>query len=417
MKTLYESEIADMTRLLEETVDDFSKAYEVSVMEPLFCVSNKQLLLMQAVAHFSNYQVLNGCRHLCIAMCKQMGLQIKEIAESEDVDFILEKECKSIGILVSLTSNFMPNVSDEIMDIIDKLMVIVLQDTMDRQPQFYKPNSHKYRNYKHKDRIEQITIKQFFEMLGRDDYEDFKECVERYNYDAEQKLGITVSAIPTKKAVEKLREKIRKELLSYFYENELQTIFRKEEISDMKKWFEKNYVILVSNANFSRSIISSEWYYDLQVKTDGGIEQTAIVAGYLKSVEQLLYSILLVLSEDENNKFMLSVNKEGREKTGQDRLPLNYENQKLDLTMANNILRAIKGNKKIVLRKTKMTDRVIGYLEKYIEKTRNAYMHKDNLYEWSDIQKIRTKTFAIYFMVLGTFFIDLEKLSHIKDNI
>ncbi len=36
MKTLYESEIADMTRLLEETVDDFSKAYEVSVMEPLF---------------------------------------------------------------------------------------------------------------------------------------------------------------------------------------------------------------------------------------------------------------------------------------------------------------------------------------------------------------------------------------------
>lgn len=376
MKTLYESEIADMTRLLEETVDDFSKAYEVSVMEPLFCVSNKQLLLMQAVAHFSNYQVLNGCRHLCIAMCKQMGLQIKEIAESEDVDFILEKECKSIGILVSLTSNFMPNVSDEIMDIIDKLMVIVLQDTMDRQPQFYKPNSHKYRNYKHKDRIEQITIKQFFEMLGRDDYEDFKECVERYNYDAEQKLGITVSAIPTKKAVEKLREKIRKELLSYFYENELQTIFRKEEISDMKKWFEKNYVILVSNANFSRSIISSEWYYDLQVKTDGG-----------------------------------------REKTGQDRLPLNYENQKLVLTMANNILRAIKGNKKIVLRKTKMTDRVIGYLEKYIEKTRNAYMHKDNLYEWSDIQKIRTKTFAIYFMVLGTFFIDLEKLSHIKDNI
>lgn len=63
-------------------------------------------------------------------------------------------------------------------------------------------------------------------------------------------------------------------------------------------------------------------------------------------MEQLLYSILLVLSEDENNKFMLSVNKEGREKTGQDRLPLNYENQKLVLTMANNILRAIKGNKK-----------------------------------------------------------------------
>lgn len=415
MKTLYESAIADMTGLLEKTVDDFSMAYEVSVMEPLFCVSNKQFPLMKTVAHFSNYQVLNGCRQLCIDMCKQMGLVLKETPEREDVDFILEMENGSIGVLISFTSNFMPNVSDEIMHTIEKLMVVVLQDSMDGQPQFYKPNSYKYRNYKYKDCIEQITIKQFFEMLGRDDYEDFKECVGRYNYDAEQKLGITVSAIPTKKAVEKHREKIQKELLSYFYENELQTVFEEEEISDMKKWFEKNYEVLTSNADFSRSLISSEWYYDLQVKTDGGIEQTAIVAGYLKSLEQLLCSILLVLSEDENNEFMFFINKEGKEKTEQDRLPLNYENQKLVLTMAKNILKAIKGNKKSVLRRTKMTDRVIEYLEKYVEKTRNGYMHKDNLYEWTDIQNIRTKTYAAYFMVLGTFFIDVEKLSHIND--
>lgn len=415
MKTLYESAIADMTSLLEKTVDDFSMAYEVSVMEPLFCVSNKQFLLMKTVAHLSNYQVLNGCRQLCIDMCKQMGLMVKETPEREDVDFILEMDNGSMGVLISFTSNFMPNVSDEIMHTIEKLMVVVLQDSMDGQPQFFKPNNHKYRNYKYKDCIDQITIKQFFEMLGRDDYEDFKECVGRYNYEAEQKLGITVSAIPTKKAVEKHREKIQKELLSYFYANELQTLFEEEEISDMKKWFEKNYEVLTSNADFSRSLISSEWYYDLQVKTDEGIEQTAIVAGYLKSLEQLLCSILLVLSEDENNEFMFFTNKEGKEKTGQDRLPLNYENQKLVLTMAKNILKAIKGNKKSVLRRTKMTDRVIEYLEKYVEKTRNGYMHKDNLYEWTDIQNIRTKTYAAYFMVLGTFFIDVEKLSHIND--
>lgn len=415
MKTLYESAIADMTSLLEETVDDFSTAYEVYAMEPLFCVSNKQFPLMKTVAHFSNYQVLNGCRQLCIDMCKQMGLMVKETPEREDVDFILEMENGSIGVLISFTSNFMPNVSDEMMHTIEKLMVVVLQDSMDGQPQFYKPNSDKYRNYKYKNCIEQITIKQFFEMLGRDDYEDFKECVGRYNYDAEQKLGITVSAIPTKKAMEKHREKIRKQLLSYFYENELQTVFEEEEISDMRKWFEKNYEVLTSNADFSRSLISSEWYYDLQVKTDGGIEQTAIVAGYLKSLEQLLCSILLVLSEDENNEFMFFTNKEGKEKTGQGKLPLNYDNQKLVLTMAKNILKAIKGNKKSVLRRTRMTDRVIEYLEKYVDKTRNGYMHKDNLYEWDDIQNIRTKTYAAYFMVLGTFYIDVEKLLHIND--
>ena len=415
MKTLCESAIADMTRLLEKTIEDFSMAYEVSAMEPLFRVSNKQFLLIRTVAHFSNYQVLNGCRQLCIDICKQMKISIIDTPESEDVDFILEMDGKSIGVLVSFTPNYMPNVSDEMMHTLEKLVAVVLQDSMEEQPQFHKPNSSEYRKYKHKDRIEQITIKQFFEMLGRDDYEDFKECVGRYNYDAEQKLGITVSAIPTKRAVEKHREKLRKELLSYFYENELQTIFEEEEISGMKKWFEKNYEVLTSNADFSRSLISSEWYYDLQVKTDEGIEQTAIVAGYLKSLEQLLCSILIVLSEDDNNEFMFFTNKEGKEKTGQDRLPLNYANQRLVLTMARNILKVIRGNKKSVLRRTEMTDRVIEYLEQYVEKTRNGYMHKDNLYKWSDIQNIRTKTYAAYFMVLGTFYIDVEKLSHIND--
>lgn len=415
MKMLYESAIADMIRLLDKTVDDFSMANDISGVTPLFCISNKQFLLMKTVDYFSNYQVLNGCRQLCIDMCEQMKLPIKIIAGDEDVDFILEVDDKSIGVLLSFKPNFMPNVSDELMYAIEKLMVVVLQDSVDGQVQFYKPNSYKYRNYKYKERVEQIVVKHFLEMLGRDDYDDFKECVGQYNYNAEQKLGITVSAIPTKKAVEKHRAMIQKELLSYFYKKELQTIFDEKEIMNMKERFEKNYVVLISNANFSKSLISSEWYYTLQVKTDAGIEQTAIVAGYLKSIEQLLFSILLVLSENENNKFMFYANQEGREKTGQKKLPLNYANQKLVLTMAKNILKVIEGNKKFVLHRTEMTDRVIGYLEQYVEKTRNAYMHKDNLYDWSDIRIIRTKTYAAYFMILGTFFIDVEKLLDIND--
>ena len=414
MKMIFESAMADMTSLLKETVDIFSIAHEAAKMEPLFCVSNKQFLLMENVAHFSNYQVLRGCRQLCIDMCKQMKMKI-EIIESPNIDFILKLDEKNKGIVVSFTSNYMPDIDKTIMDNIDEFIVVVLQETTEDTPVFYPPNSFKYRNYAYKNKIKNITIKQFFELLGRDDYNDFKECVGRYNYDAEQMLGITVSAIPTKKAMEKHKLKIQKELLSYFYEEELQTIFKEEEILDMKKWFEKNYEVLISNTDFSKSLISSEWYYDLQVMTDEGIEQTAIVAGYLKSLEQLLCSILLVLSEDKGNEFMFYTNKDGKNQTGKDRLPLTYANQKYVLTMAGSILKAIEGNKKDVLRKTKMTNRVIEYLENYVEKTRNGYMHKDNLYEWADIQSIRLKTYAAYFMVLGTFYIDVEKLSHIND--
>ena len=72
MKMLYESAIADMIRLLDKTVDDFSMANDISGVTPLFCISNKQFLLMKTVDYFSNYQVLNGCRQLCIDMCEQM---------------------------------------------------------------------------------------------------------------------------------------------------------------------------------------------------------------------------------------------------------------------------------------------------------------------------------------------------------
>ena len=53
------------------------------------------------------------------------------------------------------------------------------------------------------------------------------------------------------------------------------------------------------------------------------------------------YQRKTVVLQTKNNEFMFFTNKEGKEKTGQDRLPLNYDNQKLVLTMAKNILKAI----------------------------------------------------------------------------
>lgn len=410
MRDLYESAILEMKSLLEDTVENFSMAHEVYSMEPLFCVSNKQFPLMRQVARFSNYQVLNGCKRLCIDMCRRLDYSVSEIREAGEIDFIIKQDSKNIGFLISFNSNYMPNVNAELMNTIDDFIVVVLQEATEEKPEFYTPNNVKYREYAFKNKIRNITMKQFFEWLGREDYEDFKEYVGRYNYEAEQMLGMTVSALPTPKAIENHKEKIRKELLSYFYEDELKQVFSENEISIMKEWFEAKYEIMLCDANFSKSFISSEWYYNLQVMTDGGLEQTAIVAGYLKSFEQLLCSILLVLSEKEDNEYMFRTNREGKEKTGQPKLPLTRDNQKLVLTMAGDIVKVIKANKKSVLRKTAMTDRVIAYLEQYVEKTRNGYMHKDNLYEWPDITNIRLKTYAAYFMVLGTFFIDAEKM-------
>lgn len=414
MDKIYEDEVEEMSNLLKETIDKFEKGYEVSIMEPLFCISKKQFELLDTISRLSNYQVRNGCWRLCEALCKQMNIDVENTFGINNIDFLIRWQGRKVGISVAFKANYMPEVEEIVMEELDELLIVVLQDAKGERPLFYRPNNSKYRNYKYREKIKNITMQQFFEMLGRSDYDDFRECVARYNYDAEQALGITVSAIPTKKAIEKHKINVKRDLLSYFYEEELLSVFTSTEIADMKIYFEKNCQVVISDADFAKSFISSEWYYDLQVKTDGGLEQTAIVAGYLKSLEQFLCAILLVLSDNGKKEFMFDKNKLGKKLTGEGKLPLSNENMKLIHTMARNLLNVIKSNPKYIMRNTTMTFKVISYLDKYVYEIRNNYLHKGNLYELTDIEDIREKTYATIFMILGTFFIDVEKISEVR---
>ena len=96
--------------------------------------------------------------------------------------------------------------------------------------------------------------------------------MERYNFEREQWMGMTVNPLPTQKTLERHKVKVREELLSYFFEEKLHTIFTEQEIIEMKIRFLKNYEVLLSNADFANSFVSSEWYYDFQVKTDVGLD-------------------------------------------------------------------------------------------------------------------------------------------------
>ena len=54
----------------------------------------------------------------------------------------------------------------------------------------------------------------------------------------------------------------------------------------------KMYVAMVSSNDFADSFISAEWSYDVYYNAMGELELTGIIAGYLKSIEQLMYKIV-----------------------------------------------------------------------------------------------------------------------------
>lgn len=62
------------------------------------------------------------------------------------------------------------------------------------------------------------------------------------------------------------------------------------------------YKAIVGESGFAESFISSEWYF--RAHDDFSfLEQTAVIAGYLKSIEQLLFAIIcLSMNTGKRNK-------------------------------------------------------------------------------------------------------------------
>ena len=410
--SIYEEAFIEMHNLLEETINGWEKSFEAQSMIPMFSISNRKFEFMNIILHFSHYQALRVVKNICVELCKSQGVMIKENVDLMNIDFIVEHCGKNIGYFITHNPNFMPKIADAMNFGLDEVVNIVLQESINGAPIFYKPNSYKYRQYPFRSLVKNLTLRQFFEEIGVTDYKEFKEYVERYNFEIEQLMGMTVSPLPTQKTLERHKEKVREELLSYFFEEKLHTIFIEQEVIEMKKWFLKNYEVLLSNADFANSFGSSEWYYGLQIKTDIGLDQTAIVAGYLKSIEQLLCSILLTLKDKYPVYF--EANAQGKDKYQRNSLQLSYENLPYIKTMAGDMLYKINGIKDKVCYRNSWTNRVIEFLIEYIGKDRNRYLHKDNLDEWDKIVEIREKTYCAYFMILSTFKIKKEQLSTVR---
>lgn len=351
MNRIFEECFANLNDMLNDTVDNFSTGYEIYNMEPLFCVSKKAFNLMRTVAHYSDYQILNVCREMCLKLCGQYGIEAKQTPEYKEIDFMAIINGVKTGFFVTHAYKFMPDIKDAIEDGIVSVVNICLRFAKDGKEIVHKGNSKAYGKYPYRDIIENITIRQFFEMVGSDEYGEFLEYVGHYNYNAEQKLGITVSSIPTKSAMEKHKKKVKDDLLSSFYEDEMRKCFTSMEISGMKKVFAEKCDTMLSDTDFAKSFLSSEWYYDLQIKTDVGLEQTAIVAGYLKSVEQLICSILLSMGDKYEFKFHTT--KEVKEKTGEKRMELSLSNLKsLNITLGT-LICAIEYDKGNIIREKK----------------------------------------------------------------
>ena len=145
----------------------------------------------------------------------------------------------------------------------------------------------------------------------------------------------------------------------------------------LKKYKTKKlYRALVGRSSFAKCFETSEYLYSNFSKSDQ-FDYAAIVSGYLKSVEQLLYKIVKQFKPPK------------------------------EVTMMAPLARYVRDHKEIIsLSDDRFKDTLINCLYCYKEECRNDTFHLHNLDMWDCVTQIRNNTFFIHMLLLCCF--DIE---------
>lgn len=299
-------------------------------------------------------------------------------------------------------------------------------------------------------RLSEITVEQFFnDYFGAEEYASFENSIDRFVSDSKEILGyksikfLSLMNLAAQKEYEEKELKVwqyktyryqiinpcEKKIADYLYLS--QSTFPAPLLDLMEQQYISNALLkaMTGNKEFSQSFITSEWlYHSLSGKKN--FDYTAVISGYLKSIEQLLYSIVMI--NVDNNC----------------RITMNGSNDTLNDAQTNNV-QVYKKNKH-GWRAASITDKGYKYMDlthdqvQYMDSSigtfeyflrnnphifidpgqakmiadmiscfrtecRNGYFHTHNLNDWSVVEKTRSNAIYLYFVILGSCKIPCDK--------
>ncbi len=249
----------------------------------------------------------------------------------------------------------------------------------------------------------------------------FKKAMANYKEEMHQAVGYQVTEIFNSHNLELLKRMLIDEFPKYPYdrikEDRLRD-FRAErsyfrDLSDInyariKEIFleQGRYNLLLGNSNFSKSFLTSEWLYKKYFSLPG-MDNTFIVTGYLKSMEQMLWNIINIIGE-------------GRQ-LGDEIIQVGRHNDDIRTTLGNMEYfitdysnddlydRAFGENTHFVMQYLRCQ------LSDWRSQNRNGYLHKDNLEGKEAVETVRDETYFLYMLILGSLALDEEALAILSE--
>lgn len=183
----------------------------------------------------------------------------------------------------------------------------------------------------------------------------------------------------------------------------------------------KLYKVLVGKGDFAKSFLTSEYLYS-QYNENDLFDYTAVVSGYLKSVEQLLTALVFGFADKKipgpTSDQFYRIKSNGKKKSDGSYpdsskpegnvFKIDLTKKELDYvdTTIGSLIHFLKDYKQqIMIVESAYQDTIINCLECYRIECRNDSFHTHNNYNWEKVETIRHNTILLYIMLLGGFFL------------
>ena len=301
------------------------------------------------------------------------------------------------------------------------------------------------------------TLESFFHhYFGVEEYNDFLQAVNQYINVARENTGyksikfFSTMNLATQKAFEQkcladwqykpyefqIIDRQDKRIKKFLYFSP--TLFSPAELDKMEENYLTTglYKAMIGGEEFAESFLTSEWLY-YSLKDLQRFDFTAVISGYLKSIEQLLYKIVMI-NVGNQCRITMSGDSEIRQDAKKHRISI-YEWDK----KTRSIVPATgwKDNKQyyidLIPSQVKYMDSSIGTFEYFLRNNphilvhpwkvkqiadlvscfriecRNDYFHTHNLNDWKIVEKVRDNAFYLYYLLLGGCIIPQAKIGNL----
>lgn len=396
-KGIYEYSFYCMVKSVEETRNNLTMGYNTlsTMQKPILSITDELGKLFNMVAQMSVHSILYETGNLIMRLFKNNNITYIPIDRNEHsyfMPFFRNEDGKKIAYIFSSSLTTRIEHWQELREKykLDGIKVVALielqedEELIDQTISFEEELTDGFVKY--------LAIKEIFNMISENEYNVYLGYAQKFNQDIRELIGYSTISIPSKDMMFDFKEKLSYKIRNFDYRSYLKEFSENNINLILHNYIEnERFRVVLGEGDLAESFLSAEWYYSMHRSTSG-IEQTAIIAGYIKSIEQLLYQII-----------RLSINSGKKIRKKNDRIFIQYSTDNeddVDYTLGS-MIQYVKYYSELWEIKNSERRFVLDALSKYRIKCRNDHFHRDNIHKISDIDEIRNQTFILFALLLG----------------